>query len=245
MSFDSGQILAYAPMLILIGMGCVMLLAETFVQRHASAAASHGWASPAASRRWAPSSRSGATRSIPSTHFQGMLVVDRMSLFLDGAFIVAGLVTLLFSGPYLREQGFEFGEFYAMVLFGVAGMIDGVARRRTWCRCSIGIETMSLAAYVLTGCWRRSLRSSEGAMKYFLMGAFATGFLVYGMALVYGTTGGRAVVQRHRQQGRRREQGSRCSSSASTSSSSRSRSRSRRCPSTCGRPTPTRARPRR
>jgi len=54
----------------------------------------------------------------------------------------------------------------------------------------IGIETMSLAAYVLTGCWRRSLRSSEAAMKYFLMGAFATGFLVYGMALVYGTTGG-------------------------------------------------------
>jgi len=54
----------------------------------------------------------------------------------------------------------------------------------------IGIETMSLAAYVLTGCWRKSLRSSEGAMKYFLMGAFATGFLVYGMALVYGTTGG-------------------------------------------------------
>jgi NADH-quinone oxidoreductase subunit N len=49
---------------------------------------------------------------------------------------------------------------------------------------------MSLAAYVLTGCWRRSLRSIEGAIKYFLMGAFATGFLVYGMALVYGTTGG-------------------------------------------------------
>jgi NADH-quinone oxidoreductase subunit N len=54
----------------------------------------------------------------------------------------------------------------------------------------IGIETMSLAAYVLTGCWRRSLRSSEGAMKYFLMGAFATSFLVYGIAMIYGTTGG-------------------------------------------------------
>jgi NADH-quinone oxidoreductase subunit N len=54
----------------------------------------------------------------------------------------------------------------------------------------IGIETMSLAAYVLTGCWRRSLRSSEGAIKYFLMGAFATGFLVYGMAMVYGMSGG-------------------------------------------------------
>jgi NADH-quinone oxidoreductase subunit N len=118
-----------------------------------------------------------------------MLIVDRMSLFLDGAFIVAGLVTLLFSGPYLREQGFEFGEFYAMVLFGVAGM-SMVAHAVHMVSLLIGIETMSLAAYVLTGSWRRSLRSSEGAMKYFLMGAFATGFLVYGMALVYGTTGG-------------------------------------------------------
>jgi NADH-quinone oxidoreductase subunit N len=112
-----------------------------------------------------------------------------MALFLDGAFLVAGLVTLLFSAPYLREQGFEFGEFYAMVLFGVAGMMM-VVHATHMVSLLIGIETMSLAAYVLTGCWRRSLRSSEGAMKYFLMGAFATSFLVYGMALVYGTTGG-------------------------------------------------------
>ena len=73
---------------------------------------------------------------------------------------------------------------------------------------------MSLAAYVLTGCWRRSLRSSEGAMKYFLMGAFATGFLVYGIALVYGTTGGELSLRGDRRQGRRRHAGRRCSSSA-------------------------------
>jgi NADH-quinone oxidoreductase subunit N len=125
----------------------------------------------------------------PQTHFQGMLVVDRMSLYLDGAFVTAALLTLLFSPPYLREQGFEFGEFYAMVLFGAAGMMM-VAHATHLVSLLIGIETMSLAAYILTGCWRRSLRSSEGAMKYFLMGAFATSFLVYGMALVYGTTGG-------------------------------------------------------
>jgi NADH-quinone oxidoreductase subunit N len=112
-----------------------------------------------------------------------------MALYLDGAFAVAALLTLLFAPPYLREQGFEFGEFYAMILFGTAGMMM-VVHATHMVSLLIGIETMSLAAYVLTGCWRRSLRSSEGAIKYFLMGAFATSFLVYGMALVYGTTGG-------------------------------------------------------
>ncbi len=189
MIFNSGQILAYAPMLILIAHGLRHAARRDLRARHEARAASRGSASLAASRRWAPSSRSGATPTHPETHFQGMLIVDRMALFLDGAFIVAGLVTLLFSGPYLREQGFEFGEFYAMVLFGVAGMTM-VAHATHMVSLLIGIETMSLAAYVLTGSWRRSLRSSEGAMKYFLMGAFATGFLVYGMALVYGTTGG-------------------------------------------------------
>jgi NADH-quinone oxidoreductase subunit N len=125
----------------------------------------------------------------PTTHFQGMLVVDRMALYLDGAFLMAAALTLLFAPPYLREQGFEFGEFYALVLFAAAGMMM-VAHAVNFVSLLIGIETMSLAAYVLTGCWRRSLRSSEGAIKYFLMGAFATGFLVYGMAMVYGTTGG-------------------------------------------------------
>jgi NADH-quinone oxidoreductase subunit N len=175
-------------MLILIGMGCVMLLAETFV--HGTKRGGIAWlgiagcvaALGAVVAQWGDAIH-------PEQHFQGMLVVDRMSLFLDAAFIIAGLVTLLFSGPYLREQGFEFGEFYAMVLFGVAGM-SMVSHAVHMVSLLIGIETMSLAAYVLTGSWRRSLRSSEGAMKYFLMGAFATGFLVYGMALVYGTTGG-------------------------------------------------------
>src|SRR3569623_2659972 len=125
----------------------------------------------------------------PVSHFQDMLILDRMSLYLDATFLTTAILTLLFAPPFLREQGFEFGEFYAMVLFGAAGMMM-VGHAGSFVTSLIGIETMSLAAYVLTGSWRRNLRSSEGAMKYFLIGAFATGFLVYGMALVYGTTGG-------------------------------------------------------
>jgi NADH-quinone oxidoreductase subunit N len=187
-SFDAAQLFAYTPLLILIGMGCLVLLAETFIR--GTARAGLAWlgvagcvaALVALVLQWPDAAE-------PQTHFQGMLTVDRMALYLDAAFILAGLLTLLFAPPYLREQGFEFGEFYALVLFAVAGMVM-VAHATHMVSLLIGIETMSLAAYVLTGCWRKSLRSSEGAMKYFLMGAFATGFLVYGIALVYGTTGG-------------------------------------------------------
>jgi NADH-quinone oxidoreductase subunit N len=187
-NFDSSQLFAYTPMLILIGMGCLVLLAETFIK--GAARAGLAWLSVAGCvaalgalvLQWPDVAE-------PQSHFQGMLTVDRMALYLDAAFIVAGMLTLLVAPPYLREQGFEFGEFYALVLFAVAGMVM-VAHATHMVSLLIGIETMSLAAYVLTGCWRKSLRSSEGAMKYFLMGAFATGFLVYGIALVYGTTQG-------------------------------------------------------
>jgi NADH-quinone oxidoreductase subunit N len=188
MIFDPNQVLAYLPMLILIGMGCVVLLAETFAtseNRQGLAWLGVGGcvaALVALVAQWEDAAQ-------PVAHFQGMLVVDRMALYLDGAFIAAALLTLLVAPPYLREQRFEFGEFYALVLFGTAGMMM-VAHATHLVTLLIGIETMSLVAYVLTGCWRRNLRSAEGAMKYFLMGAFATGFLVYGTALVYGTTGG-------------------------------------------------------
>ena len=188
MSFDASQLLAYTPLLILIGMGCLILLAETFAHGHArTGLAWLGIAGCVGALVAIVAGWEGAADA--PTHFQGMLVVDRMALFLDGTFVAAALLTLLFAPSYLREQGFEFGEFYAMVLFATAGMVM-VIHATHLVSLLIGIETMSLAAYVLTGCWRRSLRSAEGAIKYFLMGAFATGFLVYGMALVYGTTGG-------------------------------------------------------
>jgi len=188
MNFDSSQLLAYTPMLILIVMGCVVLLAETFVK--GSNRSGLAWLSVAACvaalvavvLQWPDAADA-------KTHFDSMLTVDRMALYLDGAFIVAAVMTLLFAPPYLAEQGFEFGEFYALILFATAGMVM-VAHATHMVSLLIGIETMSLAAYVLTGCWRKSLRSSEGAMKYFLMGAFATSFLVYGIAMIYGTTGG-------------------------------------------------------
>jgi NADH-quinone oxidoreductase subunit N len=188
MQFNVAELAALIPMLILVGMGCLVLLAETFATSPSRSGLA--WLSIAGCLaamvglvvQW-PDAQT------PSTVLQGMWVVDRMSVFIDAAFVVTTLVTLLLAGPFLREHGFESGEFYCLVLFGGAGMMM-VSHAAHLLSLLIGIETMSLAAYVLTGSWRRSSRSSEGALKYFLMGAFATGFLVYGMALVYGLTGG-------------------------------------------------------
>jgi NADH-quinone oxidoreductase subunit N len=187
-SFDGTQILGFTPLMIVIVMGCVVLMAETFLHgQRRTGLAWLGVAGCVAALGAVVATWNDAAQ--PHFYFQGMLVVDRMSLFLDGGFAIAGIITLLLSDAYLREQGFDMGELYAMVLFGVAGMMM-VVHATHLVSLLIGIESMSLAAYVLTGCWRRSLRSSEAAMKYFLMGAFATGFLVYGMALIYGMTGG-------------------------------------------------------
>jgi NADH-quinone oxidoreductase subunit N len=88
----------------------------------------------------------------------------------------------------VREVKIREGEFYALVLFATVGMIL-MASANDLIVFFLGLETMSMAVYVLTGMWRSSGPSSEAAMKYFLMGAFATGFLLYGIALIYGATG--------------------------------------------------------
>jgi NADH-quinone oxidoreductase subunit N len=188
MSFDPAQFPLIAPLLILVVMGCLILVAETFIKGHSRQGLM--WLSVggcvaallALVGQWDDAAH-------PVQILQDMWIVDRMSLFLDGTFIIAAALTLLLSSAYMREHDFESGEFYGLVLFTAAGMMM-VVHATHLLMLLIGIETMSLAAYVLTGCWRRNARSSEGALKYFLMGAFATGFLVYGSALVYGTTGG-------------------------------------------------------
>jgi NADH-quinone oxidoreductase subunit N len=188
MSFDVSQFGHIAALIILTGMGCLVLVAETFVKgesRQGLMWLSVGGCAAALVAVCAQWEDAGTATSI----LQDMWVIDRMALFLDATFIITAAVTLLLSTSFMREHDFELGEFYALVLFTAAGMMM-VVHATHLLMLLIGIETMSLAAYVLTGCWRKSARSSEGALKYFLLGAFATGFLVYGSALVYGTTGG-------------------------------------------------------
>jgi NADH-quinone oxidoreductase subunit N len=117
--------------------------------------------------------------------FAGTIVLDRYAVYFNVLFCVAAGLTLLMSMDYLGTIDLHSGEYYAIVLFATAGMFL-MAAANDLIVLFLGLETMSIAAYVLAGIRRRDLRSSEAAMKYFLLGAFATGFLLFGIALLYG-----------------------------------------------------------
>jgi NADH-quinone oxidoreductase subunit N len=120
--------------------------------------------------------------------FNDGVVLDSFALFFSLIFLLVGALTILSSTPYIRQAAIQEGEYYALILFSILGMMIMVAANDLLVF-FLGLETMSVAVYVLTGMWRSNARSSEAAMKYFLMGAFATGFLLYGIALIYGATG--------------------------------------------------------
>jgi NADH-quinone oxidoreductase subunit N len=120
--------------------------------------------------------------------FGDTVLLDNFALFFTQLFLGAAALTILSAIHYIREVHIREGEFYALVLFATVGMIL-MASANDLIVFFLGLETMSMAVYVLTGMWRASGPASEAAMKYFLMGAFATGFLLYGIALIYGATG--------------------------------------------------------
>lgn len=123
------------------------------------------------------------------TYFSDMWIADRMAFLLDLVILATSATTLSVFRPFVHEHDFYRGEISSLILFVAAGMIM-VVHSAHFLSLLIGIETMSMATYVLVAVRRRSGQGAEAALKYFLMGAMATGFFVYGLAMVYGTTGG-------------------------------------------------------
>lgn len=122
------------------------------------------------------------------TTFNSMFLPGTYGSFFSMLFLTAGFLTVVLSRDYLRRLGIDRSEYYALVMFAIAGMML-MASAVDLIIVFLGIELMSLCLYILAGFLRTDPRSNEAAMKYFLLGAFATGFLLYGIALVYGTTG--------------------------------------------------------
>ncbi len=120
--------------------------------------------------------------------FGGMLMVDGFATFFRALVITVGILTVLASYRYLQRQEAEAGEFHALLLFSIAGQCL-MASANDLIMIFIGLEISSIASYVLAGYFRDDKRSSEAALKYFLLGSFATAFFLYGVALVYGATG--------------------------------------------------------
>ena len=120
--------------------------------------------------------------------FQGMVVLDNFTLFVTLVIGYATGLVLLLSIDYLQRLEMESGEFYILVLFAATGMVV-MAGANDLIVVFLGLETMSLALYVLAGIFRTRIEAGEASMKYFLLGAFASGFFLYGIALIYGATG--------------------------------------------------------
>ncbi len=129
-----------------------------------------------------------AKHPIPAYSFNDSYIVDHMSLFFICIFTLSSALTILLSVEYNEREDIRAGEYYALILFCTVGMIL-LASSTDMIMIFLGIEIVSICLYVLAGIRRNDHRSNEAALKYFLLGAFATGFLLYGMTLVYGSTG--------------------------------------------------------
>jgi NADH-quinone oxidoreductase subunit N len=120
--------------------------------------------------------------------FQNMLIVDGYAVFFRGLVLVAAFLCVLASLSYLEREGAQSGEYYALILFSLVGQCI-LATAGDLIMVFIGLEVSSIATYILAGFLRDDRRNTEAALKYFLLGSFATAFLLYGIAWIYGLTG--------------------------------------------------------
>ncbi len=126
--------------------------------------------------------------------FADMAVLDALSLFFGFIFLIVTAIVVLLSIDYVVRQGINYGEYYALLLFAASGMML-VAASANLIVLFLGLEMLSISLYILTGFAHRRPASGEAALKYFLLGAFASAFLLYGIALTYGATGTTDLAQ--------------------------------------------------
>ncbi len=191
MTLTNTDYLTLLPLLILTGCASLLLLADLFI--------------PAGRKQWTAwlalvGLLAAGLGMLPwpspghFTGFGGMVVADGFAVFLNVIFLLAGAVTVLLALNYLPRTGIERGEFYVLLLFAVSGMML-MAQATDLIIVFLALEMLSIPLYILSGFARPRPASEESAMKYFLLGAFASGFLVYGIALVFGATGTTNLAQ--------------------------------------------------
>jgi NADH-quinone oxidoreductase subunit N len=120
--------------------------------------------------------------------YNNLISADGFSIFVHVVIIGAAALAILGSMPYLDQEGIQRGEYYSLVLFAAAGM-GILAGANELVTAFIGLEMSSISTYILAGFRRRAVKSNEAGLKYFILGSFATAFFLYGIAMVYGSTG--------------------------------------------------------
>ena len=173
-----------APVLVVMGTGALVLLLDLLPPRdskdHVASVSLAGIVGALLLTVWQWGTNQRA--------FRDMVVLDPYVSFFYVVICYALALIVLLSMDYLKRAGVESGEYYALVLFAGSGMML-MASAADLIVVFLALELMSLSLYVLAGLFKTSLSSSEASMKYFLLGVFASSFLLYGVALVYGATG--------------------------------------------------------
>ncbi|RCR71292.1 NADH-quinone oxidoreductase subunit N [Larkinella punicea] len=121
-------------------------------------------------------------------YFGDMLLVSNTAILFTGIVLVSAFMVVSLSGDFLDDEAAQPAEYYAILLFSIVGAIMMIAYENL-IMLFVGVEILSVSMYVLTGSDKKNLRSNEAALKYFLMGAFATGIMLFGIALLYGAAG--------------------------------------------------------
>ncbi len=172
------------PLSVVILWACVLLLVDLFIPKERKA-----WtAILSAIGLLVASGLSIAQSGVDAEAFGGMLMVDGFSQFLTILVLVSGLLAIMLSYDYLTRLGIQRGEYYILLMFSISGMML-MTMAADLIVIFLALELLSIPLYVLAGFARPRTDSEEAAIKYFLLGAFASGFVVYGVAIVFGATG--------------------------------------------------------
>ena len=185
MTFTIPNMVPASAEIFLLGAACIVLLTDLFVQDRDRFVT---YALTQASLLIAAVITLQLPHGARETTFNGLYVADAMGSTLKIMVYVAVALVLAYSRDYLRDRGMMRGETYTLVLFAVLGMLVMISANH-FLTLYLGLELLSLCLYALVGMQRDSALATEAAMKYFVLGALASGILLYGMSMIYGATG--------------------------------------------------------
>ena len=186
---NAGDLLLIAPELILTACACVALVMEVILPyRKSKLTAYFSLAGVALAFISLAVQWRGLGGTLPEDAFYGMVRIDGFALLFKAIFLISAALAIGISTRFLDIEGEQHGEYYALILFATVGMMF-IACGYDLISLYISLELMALTFYVLVAFTKREKKSNEAAMKYFLLGAFSSGVLLYGMSLIYGIAG--------------------------------------------------------
>jgi len=189
----NANVLSILPETIVAVVGTIVMLIDCFAPKQRSITTTLsliGLIGAAAACIWLLNSDGGAF----TNSFNGMIQVDALRISFSLVFLFVSAMTVLISSLWLERENVPVGEYHALLLFATVGMML-MASGNDLVIIFLGLETLSIATYVMAGLRKSDLRSNEASMKYFILGSFASAFLLYGMALIYGATGSTNITE--------------------------------------------------